>query len=195
MKTIAHLTNERLLDACLDGGTETDRHHLALCGECRSRHESLTALLAETAEAAATDADEIFTLDRFARQRTRVLQRIEHDGRPGLVVPFPARLAGRVRPLPARPGAARWVAAAAAAGLVVGVLAGHFAHDFRVQGQPPATFAAARPDVATLTAVSTTGLSEEEFLGQLELALERTSGATLEPLHEMTPLVWEVSAP
>jgi hypothetical protein len=46
-----------------------------------------------------------------------------------------------------------------------------------------------------LATVTATGLSEEEFLGQMELALESTSGATLEPLHEMTPLVWEVAAP
>jgi hypothetical protein len=195
MKTTPHLTDERMFDTCMHGGSEGDRQHLSFCNECRARHEDLTTLLAETAEAAATDADEVFTPERLARQRARVLHRIEQDGRPGMVVPFPVGQVGRIRQLPARPAAARWVAGAAAAGLVVGVLAGHFAHDFRVQSQPQATFAAVRPDVPTLATVTATGLSEEEFLGQMELALESTSGATLEPLHEMTPLVWEVAAP
>lgn len=195
MKTTPHLTDERILDTCVQGGSDADRQHLSFCSECRTRHEDVAALLTETADAASTDADEVFTPERLARQRSRVLQRIEQTGRPGLLVRFPTGHAARVRQLPARPTAARWVAGAAAAGLVVGVLAGHFAHDFRVQSQPQPTFAAVRQDAPTLTAVSTTRLSEEEFLGQLELAIESTSGATLEPLHEMTPLVWEVSAP
>ena len=38
-------------------------------------------------------------------------------------------------------------------------------------------------------------MSEEEFLGRLEMAIDGTGGTTLQPLHDLTPLAWEVSAP
>jgi hypothetical protein len=87
----------------------------------------------------------------------------------------------------------RWIAGAAAAGLVIGLLAGHFAHDLPAGGALPASQAAGTPAAARLQAVSTT-MSEEEFLGRLEVAIEGTSGSALRPLDDLTPLVWEVAA-
>jgi hypothetical protein len=50
------------------------------------------------------------------------------------------------------------------------------------------------PETMAMQAVSTT-LSEEELLGRLEIAVDAAGGSTLQPLHELTPLAWEVSAP
>ena len=44
-----------------------------------------------------------------------------------------------------------------------------------------------------LQAVSTS-MSEEELLGLLEVAIEGTGGASLRPLDDLTPRVWEVAA-
>ena len=37
-------------------------------------------------------------------------------------------------------------------------------------------------------------LSEEEFLDRLEAAIDGAGGSSLRPLHDLTPLVWEVAA-
>ena len=59
------------------------------------------------------------------------MERVEQVSRAGRVISFPAAF-GRVTP-PSAASGSRWVAAAAAAGLVVGLLGGHLTHDLRVQ--------------------------------------------------------------
>ena len=87
----------------------------------------------------------------------------------------------------------RWIAGAAAAGLLIGVLAGHLAHVVPYQWSVAPAQSVLQPAGATLQAVSTT-MSEEEFLGLLEVAIEGTGGASLRPLDDMTPRVWDVAA-
>jgi hypothetical protein len=88
----------------------------------------------------------------------------------------------------------RWIAGAAAAGLLIGVAAGHLAHDLPGGIRPvPSSATASRGPQPTLQAVSTT-MSEEEFLGLLEIAIETTGGSALRPLDDLTPRVWEVAA-
>lgn len=161
--------------------------------------DEIASLLAEYSEAVIAEADAAFPAERLARQQTRILQRLEQEGRPGRVIAFPAGHAHEPPPLRARPGM-RWIAGAAAAGLIIGVVAGHLTHDFsnRAAGRAP-QIAASRPDTGvgasavTRRAVSTT-LSEEEFLGQLEIAIEGSRSASLQPLDELTPRVWEIAA-
>ncbi len=159
--------------------------------------DEIAALLAEYSAAVTAEADAAFPAERLARQQARILQRLEQEGRPGKVIAFPAGHAHEAPPLRARPGM-RWIAGAAAAGLIIGVVAGHLTHDFsnRATGRAP-QIAAVRPDsgmeTVTLRAVSTT-LSEEEFLGQLEMAIEGNRSASLQPLDELTPRVWEIAS-
>ena len=149
-------------------------------------------LLEEISAAAAQEADAVFTPERLARQQAKILQRLEQDGRPARVITFPRHgqdpFAVRARP------ASRWIAVAAAAGLVVGLLAGHLAHDMPGRTAAPAAVAGARPTDApqsALRAVATT-FSEDEFLGQIELAADNVGGSSLRPLHDATPRAWEV---
>jgi hypothetical protein len=149
-------------------------------------------LLDEIAVTATREADAVFTPERLARQQARILQRLEQDGRPGRVIAFPGHpqegAAPRVRP------ATRWIAAAAAAGLLVGLLAGHLAHDLPGRTAPPANaLRATDAPPTTLHAVATT-FSEDEFLGQLEMAADRPGGIALLPLHNATPRAWEEEA-
>ena len=165
--------------------------------------DEIASLLAEYSEAVIAEADAAFPAERLVRQQTRILQRLEQEGRPGRVIAFPAGHAHEPPPLRARPGM-RWIAGAAAAGLIIGVVAGHLTHDFsnRAAGRAP-QIAASRPatgpesgvgaSAVTLRAVSTT-LSEEEFLGRLEIAIEGSRSASLQPLDELTPRVWEIAA-
>jgi anti-sigma factor RsiW len=188
-----HLSDDRLIDVCLDkAGYAAERNHLDSCPECAERGAHLSRMLTDVAAVTVAEADAAFSVDRLAKQRARILQRLEQEGRAGRVITFPGNLTQRPS-LRARPGM-RWVAGAAAAGLLIGVAAGHLAHVVspnQWRGSP--TQMVLQPPGTTLHAVSTT-LSEEEFLGMLEVAIEGTSGASLRPLDDLTPLVWEVAA-
>jgi hypothetical protein len=191
-----HLSDDRLIEVCLTHAAgAADEAHLASCGTCEARRASLAQLLTDASGVAGAEADAYFTDDRLDRQRARILQRAEQEARQGRVISFPAGHGAGPSLLRARP-ATRWIAGAAAAGLVIGMLAGHVARDFTAGRVRPASQAAvitAASPQATLQAVSTT-LSEEEFLGRLELAVEGTGGTALRPLDDLTPLAWEVAA-
>jgi hypothetical protein len=148
-------------------------------------------LLDEVSAVLRAEADVVLTEERLARQRAHILRRIEEETRPGQVIAFPnaqpAAAALRLRP------GMRWVAGAAAAGLLIGVVAGHLAHELPGVNRPAQAAVSDPREQPTLQAVSTT-MSEEEFLGQLEIALETTGGSALRPLDDLTPLVWEVAA-
>ena len=199
MKGQRHLSEDRLIEICLDSApAQGEIQHLELCVECQGRRDGLARLLTDVSQAAAAEADAAFPAERLTRQHTRILQRLEHEGRQGRVIAFPAGHAAEAFALRTRP-AMRWIAGAAAAGLVIGVLAGHLAHDFSVIRPTRASqvAAAARPapdDLPTLQAVATT-ISEDELLGQIDLAIEGSGGTSLRPLDDLTPSTWETTAP
>ena len=187
-----HLSEDRLLDVALDRAPHNaERGHLDSCPRCDAQLRRLTQLLTDATEVAGAEADAVFTPERLARQRARILQQIDQGGRHGQVVTFPT---GQVRParsLRTRTGM-RWVAAAAVAGICVGMLAGRYA--LIPTGREATVSRSPGPPADMIRSVSA-AMSEEEFLGRLELASEGTSGTALQPLHELTPLVWEVPAP
>lgn len=195
--THSHLSDDRLIEVCVDRAPGArERQHLEQCPDCEGRRADIARMLADCSETAIADADAAFPVERLVRQQARILKRLEHEGRPARVIAFPAGHAHEPSLSRARPGM-RWIAGAAAAGLVIGVLAGHLAHDFsspRTVARSQAV-AVARPASggATLQAVSTT-LSEEEFLGRIEMAIQGSSSAALRPLDDLTPRVWEVAA-
>jgi hypothetical protein len=193
--THSHLPDDRLVEVCLDRQPEPlERQHLEVCGECEQRRMQLARLLADVAGVAQAGADAAFPPERLARQRARILERIEREGRAGRVIAFPAGNGPDVSAPRARPGV-RWIAGAAAAGLLIGLVAGSLVDELtRAQGPASQTVAIrGAAETGPLRAVSTT-LSEEEFLGQLELAIEGSGSMALRPLDDMTPLVWEVTA-
>jgi hypothetical protein len=191
MRPSSHVSDDRLVEVCLElNPTEQEQAHFAACERCQARRLRLVSMFGETRQAAEAEADAIFTPERLAAQQARILQRIEQDGRPARVIAFPATQAGEQRPLRNRP-AARWIAAAAAAGLAVGLLAGHLAHDLPSFGRPArptiVSTSAARPVAQpTLRAVNAS-MNEEEFLGEIENALARPTAASLQILNDLTP--------
>ena len=188
-----HLSDDRLIEVCLHHAPGvTEQQHLATCEACQPRRSSLARLLDDTADVAAAEADALFTDERLSRQRAHILQRVEQESRHGQLISFPHGHATSPTLLRVRP-ASRWIAGAAAAGLFIGLLAGHLTHDFTAGRVLPAQRGLATPATATIQAVSTS-MSEEEFLGRLEIAIEGTGGSALRPLDDLTPLVWEVAA-
>jgi hypothetical protein len=187
MKAHSHLSDDQLIELCLDGAQAVHG-----CASCEARRADLAALLNEVATTARQNADEAFPAERLTRQHARILQRIEQDGRPGRLIAFPGHVQEpstlRVRPR------TRWIAAAAAAAFVIGLLAGHLAHDMPGRTAVSAVPIARATDSAQtgLRAVATT-FSEDEFLGQIEMAADSPGpGTALRALHDVTPRAWEV---
>jgi len=191
-----HLTDDRLIEMCLaDASSPADTHHLAGCTECEIRRTELVELLADVDAAAISDADAAFPADRLARQQARILHRIEQDGRPGRLIAFPAGHAPDVSSTRTRP-TTRWIAGAAAAGLLIGLVTGHMTHDFaggvrRAPMSPQATIVQSETTGTTMRAAAAV-MTDEEFLGQIEAAVDSTGPAALRPLDALTPRAWEV---
>lgn len=184
-----HFSDDRLVEICFDVEvTSSDRAHLHACTTCEQRRSSLAHTLEEIDIAATEDADEAFPADRLARQRARIMQRVEQDGRPARVIAFPAGHTHEAAPRRMRQ--TRWgaVAAAVAASFLVGLLAEHLAHDFPGSRQ---AMPVQRVQAAVATATKARASSDDEFLGQVELAAVGVGPAALRPLDALTPRAWD----
>jgi hypothetical protein len=161
--------------------------HLEDCPPCRARHDAVARMLDDARRAAELDAEDAFPLIRLGLQRDRILARVDDLCHAGKVLTFPS---AQPRSVPAQPShRTRWVAAAAAAGLVVGLLGGHLTRDFSsrptVHGRRPAPAGASLRPARPLP-------SEDELLGQVEVAFEGTGPSALRTLDALTPVTWDV---
>lgn len=193
MRRTAHLSDDQILGLCLDEvASPSTRAHVETCSACAARQTELSRLLADVSATTRAEADAAFSPQHLQRQQARILQRIERIGRTATIVSFPAGHARSVPPARPRSGM-RWVAGAAAAGLIIGLLAGEYRREVWLVNPAAGAFSAGPQTVSNLQAVSA-AMSEEEFLSRLELVIDGTGGPTLQPLHDLTPLVWEVAA-
>jgi hypothetical protein len=157
----------------------------------KSRDESdarLAGLLGAYRTAAHAEADAHFDERALETQRQRILARLEQAGQRARVLSFPGA------PAPARDSkghSRRWISAAAAAGLLIGLVTGELLHvmpgDNWVHraprpGGPPA---AARVSVAP--AVVTTSLdADDALLDAIELAVTRPGAHELRAFDDFT---------
>jgi hypothetical protein len=81
------------------------------------------------------------------------------------------------------------VAAAVAASFLVGLLAEHLAHDLPGSRQ---AIPAARAQVNVPNTQARANASDDELLGQVELAAIGVGPAALRPLDALTPRAWDV---
>ena len=120
------LTGRHLDDAALaevwtnavaDGSGVLRDPHLSRCAECRVRYASFEASMDEIRAEAIAEADEVFTPERLKTQQSQIFRRLEAAEHPTRIIAFPKAPATATRPSPFR----RWVAGAAAAGLLAGI--------------------------------------------------------------------------
>ena len=178
-----HLSEDQLIEACLGVPGSATHQHLLTCPACEARCATVEHLLAEVNDVATVESDAVFSPARLARQQARILERVDQDGRPARVIVFPAGQA----PAPlmhARP-ATRLVAAAAAAGLVLGLVGGHFAHELPTFGRT--TTPAVVTQSAGAAPLRTAMGADDEFLAQVELAVGSAGPAVLRPIDALTP--------
>lgn len=183
-------------------GARSTRHpHLAVCESCAARFANLVRALQEHADETCAEADRVFSTDRLARQCERILQRIDAGSHLARVLQFPIRAMEMGAPTLRRAGRAarvsrRWVAAAAAAGLVFGLSMGRLWPLPSVE-PPPATSSSvqARPNSGASSGVAATHpiANEEALLDEIEAILVRQPAPELHALDAFTPRIQDVA--
>lgn len=205
---VRHLTEERLFDVYVAERTAEPvdppaAEHLTDCDACGARYAELVSLMDTVRREGEAEADAVFTADRLRAQQQQIARRIALVGRPARVLSFPGRIVRRTITASTTRSAPRWIAAAAAAGLFVGVAVGA-SYQFRWGLAPhragpgfPVT-GAQSPRAARLTPVATRGGGQSEvaaddaFLSDLEIALDRPRTRELLAFDDFTPHVREI---
>jgi anti-sigma factor RsiW len=198
-----HLSEQRLFDCYLVGraGEPIDpraAEHLADCAECRARYDDLTHTMDALRHEADVETAAVFTADRLRGQQQQIMRRVEHVGRPARVLDFPRRVVSRHMNPSGANGLTRWVYAAAAAGLVIGVGLGAVYQADRTSlteltGLPRARHVSASQQLGTphvrtsLTAATPSEAADDAFLSDLEVALERPHTPSLQSFDALTP--------
>jgi anti-sigma factor RsiW len=192
-----HVQDERLLDAYLAA-----RHcepidppvaeHLADCGACGARYQELALIMDALRAEGGAEADAVFTPERLRQQHQQIARRIEQVGRAARIISFPGQFVRRtMTSSSSSPAAPRWVAAAAVAGLFIGVALGA-SYGWGAHG------ARALPGDMRLRPVATQGTdpvdvaADDAFLSELELALARPHTRELLAFDALTPHVREI---
>ena len=212
MSRARHLQDERLFDCFLavQSGEILDpplAEHLTDCSACGERYAAMTQFMETLRVNAAAEADAVFTPERLRAQQQHIARRLDHLGQPARVITFPGCPASHHLNSPAPRFARRWIAAAAAAGLFIGVGTGLFLDWEATRGsseqrartaintaintiarqthlQAPAVVEVARPEWAA---------TDEAFLAEIEFAGDRPRTRELMPFDALTPHVREVT--
>jgi hypothetical protein len=175
--------------------TPSAQAHLERCDVCAARLDELRDIMSTEREDAQALADAAFPESRLRAQRASILQRLEQARAGSRVLHFPtfpntrSWMARRDRP------AMRWLAGAAAAGLLVGLGAGQAAFTghqiyFHATSTPaaPAAWRSANPRGASPAEAPhierLSPASEEAFLSDMELVLNKRKNAALRALDE-----------
>jgi hypothetical protein len=195
-----HLQEDRLFECYLTdrAGTPIDppaAEHLADCASCAARYTELATFMNTLGREGEAEADAVFTPERLRLQQQQIERRIALAGRPARVISFPGHFVRRTIASTSHT-APRWVAAAAAAGLFVGVAIGA-SYELRARPHSAPRFAdtARQP---RLTPVATGGsspadvASDDAFLSDLDVALERPHTRELQAFDAFTPHVREI---
>ena len=186
----AQVWTDRLTPGDADASRAAEQH-LHACAECRARYSSFAGWLETLRADALADADDAFGAERLGAQHAQIMRRLEVLEHPARVIAFP-RFAQPISAhhTPRR----RWVAVAAAAGLVVGVGLGQML-EFGVSGpvrQPQNERIVARTEpVAESTrtgAQPISQVSDEAFFYDQEMAPSQVRvPESLQYLNAITP--------
>jgi hypothetical protein len=183
-----HLSEAALVESWSSGIRPA---HLDRCDICAERALEMSQWLEDVKSLGRTDAEIVFTPERLTAQRGQVLQRLEQLDRPAKVISFPAR-----KPRVSDPGESRrvspgWLAAAAAAGLTIGVVGVELGHQLGIGTNPAPFVAVATPPSTPVEAPPSTGA---DAAGLYDDPYARTELGSLSAMDEMTPRLVDVVA-
>jgi hypothetical protein len=188
---------ERGLEA-LETSDEAGLRHLVHCEVCEARYVALQRNFDDARDAVIDHADATFTPERLAEQRERILRRIDAQYSGPRVLPFPAGVTAAPAAVPSRL-VKGWIAAAAAAGLAIGLTAGQLIHIRKdaapvVRNVAPAIGPAhATPALRAVNAVQ--AVDEDEFLSEVDMAAASPQAAELRAIYAFSMEAPRDSAP
>ena len=187
-----HLSDESLLElhALLLAGEQAVAarylKHVKVCEACEARLDEVRDSAAALRRDVTASVDARISPTRLERQFDVVMRRLE--GHSGRVLPFPAAAHRPAHP----PVLRRWVAMAAACGLLIGVGAG------RLLGPVPASPTSGwRPGTsAVVSGVPATVQPEtdEQMLVEIDAAVSRSRTKEFRALDELTPRIADARA-
>lgn len=188
-----HLTDTEILGLHFETQPDGDANeHVSSCATCQARGLAVAELLDEIMRATASETDRLFADDLLARQHARIMGRVAQECRSARIISFPAAPPAPVRPVR---GGTRWVAAAVAAGVILGIVGEHVTERIARSGRPARAFAVPAVQVVGETGVAVRAVSvssDDDFYGQVELAFGSAAPAALRPLDVLTPRVTDV---
>lgn len=176
-----HLSERALTDAIVTGEAPA---HLGRCDLCAERARELSRWLHSVHQAAAEAADQAFPPERLAAQQAQVLRRLEQLDEPARVITFPGQPRVVDPGRPRRLVSPAWVGAAAAAGLLLGLVGGQVTA--RLEAPPAA-------DSAVRTPASSPAMVDPQSNPVLEWDLDRIMPSPLADIDEATPTMVPVS--
>jgi len=194
-----HLQDDQLFECYLTqrGGDPLDpptAEHLADCEPCGARYSDLTRFMDGLRTEGDAEIDVMFPAERLHAQQREIARRIEAVARPARVITFPGQ-APRHSMAPAGMRIApRFTAAAAAAGLVIGIALGAtYGRESTVRTLRPPIVRDASDSPSRSAAIRQPDNTEDDvFLSELELALDRPRTRELVAFDAFTPHVREI---
>jgi hypothetical protein len=114
-----HLSDRALVDVCMTGERPA---HMDRCDICAERAVGFGRWLDDVRALGDADVDAVFPAERLAAQQAQIMRRLEQLDQPARVIAFPRHLRLDGQAEHGRRVSAGWVAVAAAAGLVLGVV-------------------------------------------------------------------------
>lgn len=180
-----HLSESALVEVWSTGVRPV---HLDRCDICAERALEMSHWLEDVQTLGRADADAVFTGERLTAQRGQILQRLEQLDRPAKVISFPARKARIAEANDGRRVSPAWLAAAAAAGLTIGVVSVELGHSLGIGSSPrqmASTTTAPQPPELT-TGADAWALYDDPYA--------QTQLGSLSAMEEMTPRMIPVDA-
>jgi hypothetical protein len=174
--------------------------HVSRCHTCANSLADLTREFDALRASAWHEVDAKFDEVALETQRTKILDKLAHLGQAARVLRFPART--REAAMPVSPISRRWLSVAAAAGLLIGLVAGQLIHfvpwDTRLhrtatpQLQTVATASRGQAGPVLVQHASSGPLgADDDLLDEIDEAMELRRAAQLRALDAFTPRVGE----
>ncbi len=189
---LPHLSEESLVElhALLVSGEQALAarylRHLKQCDDCSDRFDALRDDAAALRRDVTASVEALITPARLDRQFDVIMRRLE--GHPGRILAFPRTARHEAPAQPLR----RWLAMAAAAGLVVGIGAGRLIGP--VNGpwtgagkSDPAAVWRAHTEATRPVPAAFTQETDEQMLVEIDAAITRSRSKEFRVLDELTP--------
>jgi hypothetical protein len=183
-----HLSEQALVEAVMTGERPA---HLDRCDICAERSVELGRWLDDVRNLGLDAAERAFPAEKLVAQQSQIMRKLEQLDEPSRVIAFPRQMPAAAREAGGRRVAPAWLGVAAAAGLLIGVIGGHFTAQVSATAHPaqaavaPAVVATPATQPATPAPAASTPATVTASL--IDLDLDNVTPRDLATLNDYTP--------